>query len=75
MLLEIHQQKISHKDGYQKSGTEENSVRGLRGKEAWTFSLAPNNVLWSIAKAGRNVSGGADEMPEQLSSANSVPFC
>ncbi|TKS92227.1 F-box/LRR-repeat protein 20 F-box and leucine-rich repeat protein 20 [Collichthys lucidus] len=45
MLLEIHQQQISHKDEYQNSRTEENSAKGLEEKEAWTFSLAPNDVL------------------------------
>lgn len=73
MLHEIYRQPICRKD--QKSGTEEGRVRGLGGQEAWTFSLAPNNVqylLWSLAK---HVSGGADEMPEQQSSVNCVPLC
>lgn len=34
-----------------------------------------SDVFWSIAKGGRNVSDGTDEMPEQQSPAGSVALC
>lgn len=34
-----------------------------------------SDVFWCIAKGGRNVSGGTDEMPEQESPASSVAPC